>query len=94
MLICFGAVFVWKWKRLPPELPLFYSLPRGEDQLGSPSLLFIFPGISLVMYLVNLLFASVLYTTNKTAAKLLVAFSVVAAILLFITFCKIVLTVT
>src|SRR5438105_1071541 len=27
--------FGFSWNRLPPELPLFYSLPRGEQQLIS-----------------------------------------------------------
>lgn len=26
----------WGW-RLPPEIPVFYSLPLGEQQLGGPA---------------------------------------------------------
>lgn len=28
-----GLTLVWFWKTLPPQLPWFYSLPGGEQQL-------------------------------------------------------------
>lgn len=31
------------WQKLPPQIPLFYSLPWGIEQLGSPAGLFLFP---------------------------------------------------
>ena len=30
-----GVIWVWG-KNLPPQIPLFYSLPWGEEQLASP----------------------------------------------------------
>lgn len=31
------------WRQLPPQIPLFYSLPWGIEQLGSPIGLLLFP---------------------------------------------------
>lgn len=36
------------WKRLPPELPLFYSLPWGESQIVNKPLLLLPPAIILL----------------------------------------------
>ena len=36
------------WKYLPPEVPLLYSRPWGEDQLVSPYFLWLIPFLDLV----------------------------------------------
>ena len=36
------------WKYLPPEVPLLYSRPWGEDQLVSPYFLWLIPLLDLV----------------------------------------------
>ncbi|PIP85930.1 hypothetical protein COT86_02640 [Candidatus Collierbacteria bacterium CG10_big_fil_rev_8_21_14_0_10_43_36] len=46
MLLLMGAVLAWFWKILPPQLPWFYSLPGGEQQLVSK---FVLAGILLGM---------------------------------------------
>lgn len=38
---------------LPPQVPLFYSRPWGEAQLAAPFQLFLLPGLSLAIWLVN-----------------------------------------
>lgn len=40
--------------KLPPQVPLFYSLPWGEQQLVSPLYLLLFPAICVAVGLVNL----------------------------------------
>lgn len=35
-LLVTGSIMIWFWKRLPPLVPLFYSLPWGEEQLVPP----------------------------------------------------------
>lgn len=47
LLILFG------WKFFPPEIPLFYSQPWGQEQLASPLMLFILPGLGLIIFFVN-----------------------------------------
>lgn len=36
-------------KSLPPEVPLYYSLPWGEGQLVAPIWLFLLPGLGVIM---------------------------------------------
>jgi len=86
----FFAVFIFKWRTLPRQLPLFYSLPRGEDQLGSPEVLLILPLLSLVIFIMNFLIGATIYSSEKLAAKLLVIAGAVSTILFFITFVKII----
>ena len=39
ILLLMSAVLAWFWKILPPQLPWFYSLPGGEQQLISKLIL-------------------------------------------------------
>jgi hypothetical protein len=42
-----------KWSELPPQVPLFYRRPWGEDQLAEKYFLFLLPFISLAVFLTN-----------------------------------------
>lgn len=44
----------WGW-RLPPEIPLFYSLPVGEQQLGGDSWFLILPISGWLFYITSYL---------------------------------------
>jgi len=44
------------WRKLPPEIPLFYSRPWGKEQLAKPLFLFLLPGLTLVIFLINFAF--------------------------------------
>lgn len=46
------------WPKLPPEVPLFYSSPWGNEQLAPRLLLFISPTYSLSVVIFNLILAS------------------------------------
>ncbi|MFV1916912.1 MAG: hypothetical protein ACC618_00265 [Patescibacteria group bacterium] len=48
-----GIVFVLQ-SRLPPEVPLFYGLPKGEDQLAQKLALIAPSVVSLIIIFVNL----------------------------------------
>jgi len=39
------------WWQLPPQIPLFYSLPYGSTQLANKMWFFILPGLSLVIWI-------------------------------------------
>lgn len=43
------------WRQLPPQIPLFYSLPWGVEQLGSPLKLTLFPISTIVTIILILL---------------------------------------
>lgn len=45
------------WGKLPPQIPLFYCRPWGEEILAPPSFLFLLPFSSLLVLIVNLFLA-------------------------------------
>lgn len=45
------------WKKLPPEVPLFYSRPWGEEQLGNPLMLLLPGALAALFWIINLAFA-------------------------------------
>lgn len=62
-LIFFQSLFLLLvYRSLPKELPLFYSRPWGDQQLGQRWWLWILPSLSFFTFLVNILFL------KKTAA--------------------------
>ncbi len=39
VILILGTILAWFWKSLPPQLPWFYSLPGGEQQLVNKTVL-------------------------------------------------------
>lgn len=90
----FIAVSVWKWSSLPVQLPLFYSLPRSPEQLGTPLRLLILPIFALIFSLFNLSIATLLFTKERLASVILISMSTLVSFLLLFTFIKIVFLIT
>ncbi|OGD83004.1 hypothetical protein A2572_02220 [Candidatus Collierbacteria bacterium RIFOXYD1_FULL_40_9] len=49
LLILCGLLILLVWKKIPPEIPWFYSLPWGENQLMSKVVLPIILGLAVVV---------------------------------------------
>lgn len=47
------GVYILRMHSIPPQIPLFYSLPTGEDQLVEWWMIFIIPFLMNVLYLLN-----------------------------------------
>ena len=45
-----GTVIAWFWKTLPPQVPLWYSKPWGDERLASPWFLFLPLLSSIIVY--------------------------------------------
>lgn len=88
------VTIIWKWKQIPPQVPLFYSLPRSTDQLVIFWQLLLLPFFSLLFFCVNFLIAALLYPAEKLAYTLLITIGTVISLLLLITFIKIVFLVS
>jgi len=71
------GLLAWKFTQLPPQVPLYYSLPWGESQLATASYLFLLPTISIVALFIDNLFA-VSFFKNQ---PLLSRFSVITSLL-------------
>lgn len=76
---------------LPHKLPLFYSLPWGENQIATPTQFFIIPAIIVLISLINLSICAQLHPTQTFFKKILQIASLVSSIILTITFIRIVL---
>ncbi len=80
----------WKFNSLPPQVPLYYSLPWGESQLAQASLLFLLPTISVVLLLIDHLFAISLTKTSVLLSRILLVISLIFSFLSLITLLRII----
>ena len=62
------AYLAYQFQSLPPQVPLFYSLPWGQDRLVPPIILFLLPSASLFWHVIN-----ILATSNSTDKHLVFA---------------------
>ncbi len=61
------------WTFLPPQVPLFYTRPWGEEQLVHPANLFILPGLGLLVFLINLFILSFVPKEEKLISQILIS---------------------
>ncbi len=60
----FFLIFYY-FDRLPPQVPLYFSLPWGENRLSTPSNLLLFPSLGLIFLIFNSFFAGLLSEDHK-----------------------------
>lgn len=48
-----AAIFVF-WGRLPPQIPLFYSKPWGQEQIAPNVLIFLPTALSFLFFTINI----------------------------------------
>ncbi len=79
------VLILWRWRQLPPQVPLFYSRPWGADQLAHPLWLFLLPLGSLFWYGANSLIA--IYITHEYLVfmQTLYLTSLITSLLSFVT---------
>lgn len=75
---------------LPTKLPLFYSLPWGEQQLAQRQQFLIVPAISLSISLANLLVIRQLHNQQILLKTILQATSIICSLVLSLTLIKII----
>lgn len=78
-------------KRLPPKLPLFYSLAWGEGQLATHTQLLLIPASMALIALTNLIIAWQLHCSQSFFTKILLVSSLLTTLILTVTFLKIIL---
>jgi len=77
------------WAKLPPQVPLFYSRPWGEEILAPPFFLFILPLASLVILIINF-FTAFSLRQNRLLAMILAITSALFSFLAFFNILKII----
>lgn len=78
------------WTKFPPQVPLFYSLPWGEEQLTSPTFFFLLPGVALLTTLGTFVF-SFLFSEEKFLIRALILSSTLITFLSFYNILRILL---
>lgn len=82
------------WSNLPPEVPLFYSRPWGQEQLAQKLWLFFLPFICFLVTIINFRLASLFYKKEPFLAKIFVWTSFIIAFLVSINIIRILLIIT
>lgn len=88
------AVTLWRWKFLPPAVPIWYSRPWGEDQLAHPLWLFLLPAGALLWHGINIIVSAVILHEYPVFARVLFLSSLLVNILSFVTLIQILLLVS
>ncbi len=88
------AVIIWRWRSLPPLVPLWYSHPWGLDQLAHPALLFILPGTTIFWYAINRIISLYLIAEHLVFIQVLHMSSLLMSIMSFVAVVKILFLVT
>ena len=94
ILIFSFLFFIFKFSKLPPEVPLFYSRPWGQEQLALSWQLTILPFSALIFFVLDLLLASKFYSQYPLLAQILVWSSACFSLLVTITLVKIIILIT
>ncbi|OGF99678.1 hypothetical protein A3D78_02365 [Candidatus Gottesmanbacteria bacterium RIFCSPHIGHO2_02_FULL_39_14] len=90
----FLAMIIWKWRELPAEMPLFYSLARGNEQLTSPIGFLILPFFSVSLFTIHFILAIFIFHWEKLAAKILLISALMVTLALLLTFIRIIFLIT
>ena len=81
------AVFYY---RLPPEIPFFYSLPWGEEQLAKNYYILFIPGFTLTIFLINFIFVLIISKKDIFLAQIILWSTCFIAVLSLITLIRII----
>ncbi len=77
-----GVVFAFlKMKDLPSQVPIFYSLPRASERLGNKEWLYILPGASFAILVLNTFFAFIFIERDTVLTRVLALTALLIALL-------------
>lgn len=93
IFLIFLLIFL-NWRRLPPEVPLFFSRPWGEKQLTSSFNLWLMPLLSFTVLAFNLFLAVSFFQKEVLIRRILASATLMVALICFLTAYKIILLIT
>lgn len=88
------AFLIFNYFNLPPQVPLFYSRPWGEDQLARPEALFLLPLGAFFIGLINFIMAFFFFEEFPFLTRILVWSTILVFFLISIALFKIITLVT
>lgn len=74
------SLLLVSWGKLPPEVPLFYSRPWGEQILAVPIFLYLLPAVALFCLLLNFLLANFILRGDFFLRRVLLATAILVAV--------------
>lgn len=83
------SLLLWRYSKLPPLVPLWYSKPWGVDRLAHPMWLILLPAGSFVILLVNTIAARIFTRDMLIFSQILAVTALLVAILSLVTLTKI-----
>ena len=83
------ATFLILYQKLPPKLPLFYSLPWGQAQLVEKQQFLLMPAVLIMALLINTFIAYHLNQAQYVLRRILMLNLVFISIIIFLTALKI-----
>ena len=83
------GLLIWRFPVLPPQVPLWFSRPWGEDQLASPYWLLLLPVSSIVWYGIDFLTGIYVTAEYLIFTQMLFLSALIVSLLSFITLIKI-----
>lgn len=86
-----GAAIFLGMRSLPPKLPLFYSLPWGDNQLATHQEFLLIPASIVIITLLNSIISAQLHPSQSFFKRMLLFSPLVVSLLLTVTFAKIIL---
>lgn len=84
MVVLMLTVILVLWTRLPDEVPLFFSRPWGESRLANKPWLFMLPGLSLMVVVVNLGMGRLYKEYDEIVKKSLATVAFISTFMLFV----------
>ncbi len=100
IIFCLGSIILQfflileSWRRLPLQLPLFYSHPWGETVLAKPLELWLLPAVTAVFTIINFILAVTIFGENRFLHRILVVASLVVAVAMLYDLFKIITLIT
>lgn len=77
------SLIAFYWKRLPPEIPLFYSKPWGSSMLAHQIFIWLIPTLSFLFIFVNFCIVIFFLQENKFLNRVLCATSLLVGFATF-----------
>lgn len=87
-------VFLWRSFSLPPQLPLLFSLPEGEEQIVDSYLIFLLPFSSSFLVFLNFYLVKKIFSQEKFILAIVYILNLLISSLAFFFFVKIIFLVT
>lgn len=88
------ACLLWRYKRLPPQIPLFYSRPGGEENLAQTPLIFLIPALTTLFVIINSLINKKKYAGNELMQNIIYVVNFCLIIVSALIFIRIIFLVT